>query len=163
MSIRSVGTCFLLAAAHRTLAAQAPAPSVRDSIQYRFADSAGRASGHRYSDPLTVQVYVLSDTVVLNGYGIDSVEVRSRRVGGDTTVDVVARLQPSAAGVFSTATASHIGRVLVVTIGDRIVATGMIQSRLGSVVPVMSGVARSTAEALAMRINAPANGATKGP
>ena len=163
MLVRSIAICLLLTAAPATLAAQALAPSVRDSIRYRFADPAGHPGARPLTDSRTGQVYVLSDTIVLDGHGIDSVEVRSRRIGGDTTVDVIARLRPSVVAGFSTATASHIGQVLVVTIADRIVAAGVVTSRLGSVVPLQSDVRRSTADSLAARVNGAPSGVRKAP
>jgi len=157
MSVRSRWTLAMLIVGPHTLAGQSMVSSVRDSIRYRFADTDERRGGRRFKDVHTGRVYVLNDTVILDGHGINSVEVRTRRVGADSLVDLIARLRPAAVDRFSAATASHVGRVLVVTIGDTIVSTGTIESRLGRVVPVMTAVRRSLADSLATRINTSPN------
>ena len=120
-------------------------------VQYRWiADAA--VSGQRYVDqngkPIT-----LGDSVVLDMGGIDSAWVAPRRAGPDSSLDVVAVLNPHGAAVFGATTATHVGKAIAVVIDGRIVQVATVNSSLGPLVPIASVTDRQVAESLAVRVN----------
>ena len=133
--------------------ASAPAPRGAgcDSIQYRFVDDGAPANARRYRDPQSGQSYALRDSIVLDGRGIAQIEVRPRRVGADTSWDVMARLTPTGASALEAATASHVGSMIAVLVGDEIVQTAIIQGTLRTaVIPIRMDLSRNAADSLAL-------------
>lgn len=97
------------------------------------------------------QSYALRDSIVVNGRGIAEIQVSARRVGTDTTWDVIARLTPAGASAMSAATARNLGETLALLLGDVITESGIIESPLGPQAPVRIGAARQEADSLAVR------------
>jgi preprotein translocase subunit SecD len=129
----------------------APRGARCDSIQYRFVDDGAPANARRYRDPQSGRSYALRDSIVLDGRGVVQVEVRPRRVGTDTTWDVMARLTPAGTSALEAATSSHIGSMIAVLVGDEIVQTAIIQGTLRTtVIPIRTDLSRHEADSLAL-------------
>ena len=145
------------------LAAQAPTGARCDSIQYRFVDDGAPATARRYRSSQNGQSYALRDSIVLDGHGIAQIEARPRRVGTDTSWDVMARLTPTGTSALTAATATHVGSTIAVLVGDEIVQTAIIQSELRTtVLPIRTDLSRHAADSLALRARRAGPGCTAG-
>jgi preprotein translocase subunit SecD len=137
------------------LVALAPIPLAAqgrcDSIQYHFIDDGAPASARRYRYAPNGQSYALNDSLVLDGRGIASLDVRTDRISPDTTWSVIARLTPAGASSIAAATASHVGHMLVVLVGDEIIQTAIIESALRTSIPLRTDLTRAAADSLASR------------
>jgi len=144
-----------LHSADASVVVSAPVPTGArcDSIQYRFVDDGAPANARRYRNPQNGQSYALRDSIVLDGRGIVQIEVRPRRVGTDTTWDVMARLTPAGTSALEAATAGHIGSMIAVLVGDEIVQTAIIQGTLRTtVIPIRTDLSsRHEADSLALK------------
>jgi preprotein translocase subunit SecD len=146
--------CLLLLA----FTAEAQTPSACEHIQFRFvdrvyqpgADTVLAGPPHIYKNSANGWTYALGDTVVLDERGIASVRAQSVRFGADTSWAVMTRNTPAGARALSDATASHVGRYLGIVIGNDLVDTPRIASRLtGTVIQLRGLASRAVAESLA--------------
>lgn len=141
------------------LSAQAPKPEKCEHIQLRFADTVYRSPDlvppntrvYRNSaqEPWS---YPLKDTVVLDEGALVSVGVEYVRYGPQRVWSVFGRITPRGAEAFSDATAHHVGQYLGIMIGDDLVSTPIIQSRLsGTYILLRDNVTRAVADSLLTR------------
>jgi TonB family protein len=130
-----------------------------EHIQLRFADTVYRSPGEFvppntrvYRNGANGWLYPLRDTVVLDERGITSVSVWPTRLGSDTTWAVLARTTSEGARALADATAKHVGRYIGIMVGNDLVDTAIIESKLaGSVLQLRGNVTRAVADSLARR------------
>ena len=142
------------------VAAQAPAPSGCEHIQLRFVDTVYQLgidavptnAPRVYRNSANGWSYALNDTVVLDDRAIMSVGVQSERFGSEEEWDVFARTTIAGAKGLSDATATHVGRYLGILIGDDLVDTPRIDSRLSATfVSLRLSASRAVADSLLTR------------
>lgn len=136
-----------------SLPAQSTSRSPCESIQYGFVDVSKPSPAKGYQEPRTGKFYALKDTTVLAASAIERVTVWPHRLGSDTVFDVFATLTPSAAGTFAAVTEAHIGQTIAVRVGDDIVATAIVESKLGKRLPFTTNASKARADSLATRVN----------
>ena len=135
------------------LSAQAPSGTRCDSVQYRFVDAEAPTTARHYRYAQPGQSYALRDSIVLDGHDIVGIEVQRGLFGTDTTWTVMARFTPAGASALTAATASHIGSMIAVLVGDEIVQTAIIQGSLRTaLLPVQMDLSRRAADSLAARL-----------
>ncbi|WP_373069499.1 M56 family metallopeptidase [Gemmatimonas sp.] len=121
-------------------------------LEYRWIENtpSTTAAATRYTDPVTGQTLVLTDSVMLDLTGIDSAWVAS---GFDDSVRGVAvSLTASAAARVGAQTATHIGRRIAVVIDGRVGLVATVNTALGRVLPAAEG-SPAVADSLARQIN----------
>src|SRR5690349_11860543 len=144
----SVATFIAAAATVAPAAAQTPC----ETIQYRFVDPRATPGLARYRNRRTGESLALEDSIVLDAKDIDRVAAVAHRVGRDTVWSVIATLTPAAAQAFAATTANHTGDTMAVRIGDEIVDTGIIESRLGAKAGIVTGVSKAAADSMLTRV-----------
>lgn len=120
------------------------------TLEYRWVGNGVAGHTHAARRSTTNTFIAVSDSVVLTMASVDTAEVSTRADGADVFV----RLTSQAAHRFADETAAHVGHDLAVLVNGEIVQVVTIESRLGRVAGVLSGVRRDSADAVAARINA---------
>ena len=119
-----------------------------DFVQFRWESSS--ATGEHFIAPNGTPI-VVSDTVILDIAGIDSVWVW-RRPPAANTWDVVIRLSRSASAHVGASSATHIGKQLAVIVDHRVTTFPIVTAPLGSRAELLSDVPQATADSLASRV-----------
>jgi len=140
------------------LSAQTPARPGCERIQYRFADTVSPPTARvspttrTYRNSANDWSYTLNDTVVLDERAITSIGVDSFRLGEKTAWSVFARITPAGSQALSEASASHIGQLLGILIGDDLIDAPIIETKLTTTVTLLRGNASlAVADSLATR------------
>jgi preprotein translocase subunit SecD len=151
MRLECLAAFLLLSYNPAIVSGQSPEHPKCETLQFRFVDESSPSGARRYVDTSQNGEYSLRDTVVLDGRGIDSIRVTAHRFLGDTVWDVSARVIPAAARAWGDATASHVGQRIVVLLGDEIVQTAIIESRIGARTGIRLNATHRVADSLALR------------
>jgi preprotein translocase subunit SecD len=131
------------------LTAQAPASPACERIQLRFADVM-RSTAKIHRNSADGVWYALNDTIVLDERVISSIGVDSFRLRETTAWSVVARLTPAGTQALSEASASHIGKMLGILIGDDLIDVPVIETKLTTpVIQLRGNASRAVADSLA--------------
>ena len=156
----------IVALAPLALAAQAPAPSGCDHIQLRFVDTVYRLgidavptnAPRVYRNSANGWSYGLNDTIVLDERAITSVGVEASRPGSEPPLlserpwNVFARISIAGSKALSEATATRVGGYLGIMIGNDLVDTPRIDTKLTTTFIQLRGFAsRAVADSLLTR------------
>jgi preprotein translocase subunit SecD len=125
--------------------------STTSFLRYQWVDSTATALRRTYEDPDARMPIALHDSAVLSLLDIRRAEVRDGRNVNRATVVVV--LTAAAQERFAATTRGHVGAQMAVVVDDRVVKVARIGGAITSLVPVITDMRRSDAEALVTRIN----------
>jgi preprotein translocase subunit SecD len=125
-----------------------------ESIQVRFVNETPPRGAHRYRERSTGESYALTDTVALDGRGIQDVSLDPFKNGLDTVWTVVANVKATFARAMSTLVAAHRDGHLGVLMGNELVQTAVIAGPLTSRVPLRIMTSKPIADSLARRVRA---------
>jgi hypothetical protein len=142
---------FMLASC---LSAQQVAQGRCESIQLRFVNETPPQGAQRYRQHSTGQSFALTDTVALDGRGIDHVYLDPFTEGTDTVWTVVANVKAPFVGRLSALVATHRDGHLAVLIGDELVQTAVIAGPVTSNAPLRIMTSKRIADSLARRVRA---------
>jgi hypothetical protein len=120
-----------------------------DFVQYRWVSGTGGDS--RYVDPASGARLVLDDSVALDLAGVASARVQPSG-NGDTSA-VMLTLNAEGAARFGASTALNRERRIAVVVDERVLTIAVIQTAMGTQVPLGTALPRSVADSLARRVN----------
>ena len=119
-----------------------------DFVQFRWESSS--AIGEHFIAPNGMPI-VVSDTVILDMAGIDSVWVYRPHSVADQW-DVVIRLSRQASARVGFSSATHLHRQLAVIVDHHVTNFPIVEGPLTSIAELLSGVPKATADSLAGRV-----------
>jgi preprotein translocase subunit SecD len=124
-----------------------------ESVQLRFVDETPAHGALGYRDRGTGKLYALTDTVVLDGRGLQDVYIESWAASPhDTLWTVIATVKPASADSLSATLARHLKHRIAVLIGDEIVETAVVEGPLHAKLPLRIQVSKPIADSLVLRL-----------
>ena len=125
-----------------------------ESIQMRFVNETPSKGARRYRERSTGRSYAFTDTVALDGRGIQDVYLEAFKDGRDTVWTVVANVKAPFAEAMSALIATHRDGHLGILIGTELVQTAVIAGPMTARAPLRIMTSKRIADSLALRVRA---------
>jgi preprotein translocase subunit SecD len=123
-----------------------------ESIQVRFVNETPPKGARRYRERSTGKSYVLTDTVALDGRGIQDVYLEPFKDGPDTVWTVLVNVKSPFAEAMAALVATHREGHLGVLIGNELVQTAVIAGPVTSRAALRIMTSKPIADSLARRV-----------